>query len=429
MLYSLLLLFLLAAKPNIVLIVTDDQAWHTMQFMPKTNALIGDKGIRFTNAFASTPLCCPSRASILSGQYSHTHGVRGNQHASLFADTTALPTWLQQAGYRTGYFGKYLNTYSTFTPWPYVPRGWSTWKALKEPGYLRYYLVEAYPKRETYYPNYSTSLLAEKAVTFIQGTARGQRMFLYFAPFAPHAPAIPDTQDAGRFAGLPGWRSPSYNEEDTSDKPGWLKKYPLLTKARRDSTDALYRRQVESLQAVDRAVASIVTALSKAGRLANTVIIYTSDNGLSLGAHRWTEKNCVYEECVRVPLLVRGPGILPRTDENLVLNVDLAPSIAEWAGAVPTIQMDGQSFVELTTDPTAPWRDSVLLEALWGQTGTRYQAVRTDRYVYAEYMNEDLELYDLLSDPYQLQNVAEDPAYAPVRAEMKVKLELLRQGQ
>lgn len=426
-----------ASHHDIVVIVADDQSWHMMQFMPRTNTLIGDAGVRFRKAFVSTPLCCPSRASILSGLYSHNHTVLNNfpplGGATHFDDRSTVATWLESAGYATGLFGQYMKDYHSLEPWPYVPPGWTEWRAHKEAGYYDYYLVEnGSVRRYGSEPgDYSVDVLARKAVRFIESTPADTPLFVYFAPYAPHTPAQPAPGDETRFQEVAAYRSPAYDEADMSDKPRWLRDRPRLTRAQRDSTDALYRRQVATLQGVDRAVAGIVDALARTGRLANTAIVYTSDNGLSLGDHRWLNKSCVYEGCIRVPLLVRAPGVLPRLDDHLMLNVDIAPTIAEWAGVRPATKVDGKSFADLLSNADAPWRKTAFLELLgFSRTSTyhraNFQAVRTPRYLYAEYMNGDRELYDLERDPYELENVVSDPAYAEVASRLGGDLERLR---
>lgn len=439
-----LLLLLLAASldaqqpPDIVLIVTDDQPFHMQKFMPRTKALIGDRGVRFQRAFASSPLCCPSRAGILSGQHTHNHGVLDNDApdggAELFDDASTLATWLRQAGYRTALVGKYLNEYSLLEPFPYIPPGWNVWNAFVREKYTDYDLVEkgVVVHYGSSAAEYSTTVLADKAVQFINQTARTRPLFLYLAPFAPHFPAKPAPAHAGSASGVPPYRPANYNEPDVSDKPTWVQALPRLTPAQIDSVDnRIYRRMIESLQEVDRSVERVVNALQSKGRLANAVIVFTSDNGYSLGAHRWIRKSCPYEECIRTPLLVRAPGVSPRTEQALVSNIDLAPTFAELAGVTPPAGVNGMSLLPLLRNPRTPWRDAVLLEFLGSPEGvtpapTNFQAVRTARYLYAEYTNSERELYDLAVDPQQLSNVAGDPAYASTVASMKVKLETLR---
>ncbi|MBA2564619.1 MAG: sulfatase [Gemmatimonadetes bacterium] len=419
---------------DIVLIVTDDQPWHTLQFMPNTNALIGDAGVRFSNAFASTPLCCPSRASILTGLYTHNHGVKSNASPSggarLFQDASTLATWLKAAGYRTALLGKYLNEYNRLTPWPYIPPGWDEWQAFVFTKYYDYTLVEnGIEVRYGRAPEeYSTDVLTKKAVRFIESAPSGQRLFLYYAPFAPHGDPVPAPRHRGTMRTLQGWRPPSYNEADVSDKPAWVRNLAALTLAGQDSTDRFYRKQVETLLAVDDGVADIVAALDRSGRLGNAAIVYTSDHGLALGEHRYTrQKNCFYESCVRVPLLVRAPGAQPRVDPSLMLNVDLAPTIAQWAGVTLPAAVNGRSFAPLLSNPESPWRDAALLEVLGGSSvPPRFQGVRTSRYAYAEYRNGERELYDLQVDPDQTTNVHADPAYASTASTLHARLAELK---
>jgi uncharacterized repeat protein (TIGR01451 family) len=225
--------------------------------------------------------------------------------------------------------------------------------------------------------------------------------------------------------GVPPYRPPNYNEADVSDKPRWVRGLPLLDQAKQDFVDFKYRRRLESLQSVDRAVEAIVNALSDTGRLDNTVLIFFSDNGYSLGAHRWIPKDCVYEECSRAPLLVRAPGVTPHTEDALIQSTDITASIREWAGVTDPVKLDGKSFVSLLSNPGAPFRDSILLEEPGIGPNYNYQAVRTQQYLYAEYANSlqttpaDTELYDLNADPYELQNIVSDPGHADVVAQLK----------
>ena len=422
---------------DIVLILTDDQGTNTLQYMPRTRALIGQQGVEFTNAFASTPLCCPSRASILTGLYTHNHNVLTNfgpaGGATVFADTSTVATWLEARGYRTGYLGKYLNDYIKLQPWPYIPPGWTDWQAFKSPDYYQYTIVSgaAEVPHGSAPADYSTDVLADAAVDFIATTPASQRLLLVVAPYAPHYPAQPAVQDVGAFSHLPPLRPPSYAEGDVSDKPLWVQGLPAVTQLQSDSSDALFRRQVESLQSVDRAVERIYNALAAAGRLDSTVLIFTSDNGLSFGEHRFFTKNCVYEECIRVPLLIRAPGTLPRQDGHLVELIDLAPSIAGWAGiGPPPARVNGLDLGPLLARSDAPWRSEILLEVLAQTMAPAVEepffAVRTDRYLYSELVTGEVELYDLQADPFQLTNLAADPGMAGLRVQLKALLDRLK---
>jgi N-acetylglucosamine-6-sulfatase len=420
---------------NIVLILTDDQPYHEQQFLPLTDSLLGQNGVTFTNYFVSTALCCPSRATTLTGLHSHHHGVLTNiapqGGAASFSDTSTIATWLQARGYRTGLFGKYLNQYDTLTPWPYVPPGWSRWFAFVKPWYYGFQIVDrttivTYPATPFTSTNYSTNVLAKAAVSFIEYTPPKQPLFLYFAPFGPHAPAIADVADEGKFDSLPPYRPPNFNEPNVSDKPTWVRRLPLMTESEIVTADTIYRNQAEALQSIDRAVASILGALKRTGRLSRTVIIYTSDNGYSLGSHRWIRKSCVYEECIRQPLIVRAPGVTPRVDTHLVENIDLAPTIAEFAGTVPASPVDGRSFVGLLHDPLAEWRSEILLELMAGDAWKQFSAVRTGEYLYVEYIKGDREFYDLRVDPFELHNAVGDPANAATVADLQARLAELK---
>jgi arylsulfatase A-like enzyme len=422
---------------NIVLILTDDQRFNTMQYMPITMSLIGNQGVQFTNAFASTPLCCPSRASILTGLYTHNHHVITNfaplGGAPAFVDTSTIGTWLQDAGYRTALIGKYLNDYNKLTPWPYRPPGWSVWQAFKLPEYYNYTLVVG--TNEVHYTfapqDYSTDVLTARAVQFIQSTPDSQPLFLYYAPYAPHGPAIPAQQDIGTFNNLPLWRPPSYNEADVADKPVWVQNLASVSQAKSDSNDLFRENQIESLQAEDRAVGQIIQALADAGRLDSTAIIFASDNGITWGEHRYFTKNCAYEECIRVPLMIKAPGVLPRQDDHLVELIDLAPTMAFWARLpAPPAKVNGRSLAPLLTNANAPWRSEILLEVLARlqppATEALFSAVRTDRYLYSELTTGEKELYDLQNDPFELDNLSGDPAMVGLMAQLKTLLDPLK---
>jgi N-acetylglucosamine-6-sulfatase len=276
--------------------------------------------------------------------------------------------------------------------------------------------------------DYSTTVLADRAVAFIHGVPASQPMFLFFSPSAPHAPGTPHPSDIGRFANFPNWRPRSYNEPNVKDKPLFVRSLPLITTAKMTTSDALHRRQLESLQSVDRAVAAIIVALQATGRWANTLFIFLSDNGFSWGEHRLLDrKSCPYEECSRVPFVIRVPGVPARTDTSLVANIDLAPTIAEWAGVTPAVDINGTSLLGLLRDPATPWRTALLIEQLgFAALHTDYQGVRTARYMYAEYQNGEAELYDLVTDPHQLTSVVNHPDYSAIRASLQAALATLQ---
>lgn len=427
--YAALLLILLTAgaagarpvvlRPHIVLVLTDDEDARIHAFLPKTKALLEDRGTAFGNAFVPYPLCCPSRAALLRGQYPHNTGVLGNAPPlggfEVFVErgleTSTVATWLQAAGYRTVFAGKYLNGYGERGTDPtHVPPGWTEWYAglggrpyanfdyaLNENGN-----VVRYGQRPE---DYLTDVIAQKAVAAIERAVEsGQPLFLYLAPYAPHSPATPAPRHAGLFedARLP--RPPSFNEPDVSDKPTVTRRQPL-TARQIARMEELYRRRLRSLQAVDDLVETVVRTLARLGQLDRTYLVYTSDNGFHMGEHRLLPgKNLPYEEDIRVPLVVRGPGVRPgQRVEALVLNTDLAVTFAEIAGITPPAFVDGRSLLPLLRGQTVPWRSSVFIQVRT-PTGGGFDAVRTATWKYVSWRNGERELYDLRNDPYELDN-------------------------
>ena len=400
------------ARPNIVVVLTDDQRWDTLSAMPTVQSELVDKGINFANGFVVNSLCCPSRASLLTGQYSHSTGVyvnKGGRGYRAFREESTIATWLQAAGYRTGYVGKYLNGYRG----PHVPPGWSRWVAFTGAGFFNYPLnVDGVPVWYGSEPDdYSTDVLAGEAVSFIEQSP--DAFFLVFAPFAPHAPATPAPRHESAFARLAPWRPASYNEADVSDKPDWVRALPLLAPERQAGIDSFRRSQLRSLLAVDDAVKAIVGALKRTGRLQDTLIVFTSDNGMAWGEHRRAHKEDPYEESIRVPFVVRydALGVAPRVERGLALNIDVAPTLADLGG-VPLPLADGRSLLPLLTTPAIPWRSDFLIEHLRTASGRMptYCGVRTTNSLYVSYETGEEELYDLVADPNQLSNLAADPA-------------------
>jgi len=409
-------------RKNIVLIMTDDQRVDTMQYMPITTSLFSSNTVKFTNATASDPVCCPSRASFLTGLYAHNHKVNTVNLGTSFDDNSTIATWAEEQGYRTGLVGKYMVAYYSKLS-EYIPRGWSHWDAFAKQGnlYSNYTINENGILRSygTGDVNYSTNVIAAKAVNFIETTPASQPLLLYFTPSAPHAPANPASVDAGDFSYLAPWRPPSYNESDVSDKPNWIKKLPLITSTAQSSIDSLRKKQIESLQAVDRAVADIFAALVRTGRLNDTIIVFTSDQGKSWGEHRWTDKECIYEECILIPLWVKTPGGVNATNSDLVQNIDIVPTLTDIAGISSPMSFNGISLKDiLMGQQTGPLRSEALYEFGGVKDSpnrivveTAFSAIRDARYVYAEYTNGDREFYDLLVDPYQLVNQINNPSY------------------
>ena len=444
-------------RPNVILILTDDLDARLLDEhladYPNIRKLASE-GTTFSNAFVTDPLCCPSRATILRGQYAHNHRIVGNwwprggsrKFRVLGLGRSTLATWLQDESYRTVLIGKYMNDYFGTR----VPVGWDDWYAiagnfrstdLNENGRI----VSYEPKR-----HHLDDVLAQKAVGYVRDTsADEQPFFMWLGTKAPHAPAIPAPRHKNTFLDARLARPPSFNEHDVSDKPEWIRDNPPLKPKRIAAMNSLYRDRLRSMLAVDDMIGRLVEALTESGELDNTYIFFTSDNGWHAGEHRLTPgKWTAYEEDIRVPLIVRGPGVAEgRTLSHLVLNNDLAPTFADLAGVGVPSFVDGRSLKPLLSAEPTPeeeWRRAFLVEAAaerrsppshladegsiqplltgdplpegwrqaaragvwsqedWGRPGLK--AVRTEQYLYVEYGTGERELYDLRKDPDQLDN-------------------------
>ena len=422
------------ARPNVVLIIADDMRYDDLEVMPTVKGL-AQRGISFERAYVTTPLCCPSRASLLTGQYARHHGVRANEPPNggvdLFDDRSTLATWLHDGGVRTGLVGRYLNGYRSL----YRPPGWDSWFAIWESSedrslYYRYYANnngddEFYGSSSE---NYSSRVLARRSLQFLRGEPE-RPFLLWLTPRAPHSPATPDERDKGLFRDLVLDTSGSFDEEDVEDKPANIRALPRLDEADRTRLQRFRQRQFQSLQSVDRMVGDVVEALRVDGRLDKTWIIFTSDNGLTVGEHRLPPgKSCVYEECVRVPLVVVPPGGLgqPRTDGRLVANIDLAPTIAELMGVRLAGPVDGQSLVPLLNGRDVQWRDGIVIEQWASEVSDRaFTAVLTDTTKYVAHETGEEELYDLAADPHELRSLAADPAQAEQKRALAERLRAL----
>ncbi|HEV2094555.1 MAG TPA: sulfatase [Rubrobacter sp.] len=435
-----------ADGPNVVLILTDDLDVGLLQrheaHYPNLRELAAE-GTTFENAFVTDPLCCPARATTLRGQYAHNHRIVGNRPplggAEKFLDLgredSTVATWLRAEGYRTALVGKYMNDYHGDR----VPAGWDDWYGvsgghhshdLNENGRIRHYD----PQRHHF-----DDVLAGKAVSSSRRAAEaGAPFFMWVGTQAPHAPATPAPRHEETFpeARLP--RPPSFDEGDVSDKPGWVRDNPRLKQEQISPMQDLYRDRLRSMLAVDEMVGRLTDALEESGELDDTYVFFTSDNGWHAGEHRLTTgKWTAYEEDIRVPLIVRGPGVpAGRALPHMVLNNDLAPTFADLAGADPPDFVDGRSLAPLLDESPTPeedWRSAFLVEAAtelgpsagpplsgdplpdswrhaphegWGRPGL--EALRTEDRLYVEYGNGGRELYDLREDPHQLDNRDEE---------------------
>ncbi len=478
------------SKPNILIIMTDDQDYNSLTakrpdgtpIMPNVKDLLMEEGTTFSKFFATSSICCPSRAGLLTGQYAHNNGILGNHLPGggylkfRKNQNETLPVWLQRAGYHTGFIGKYLNQYGFpvdgVSKCREIPPGWNDWQASIDDSGYRYYdfalnengRIVAYSNPESRTPTdiriwscvdndpttplppfdeykpreYQTYVYTNKAIDYIRNQSTdSQPFFLWLNYFAPHESAslndmppvhpVPAPEDIGVFSNLPLPQPPSFNETDVSDKPWFVQNKPLF-----DSEDIAfiteeYRGRYESLLSVDRGIAQIVNTLKETGQYNNTIIIFLSDNGYVHGEHRLRKgKNYAYEESTHVPLIIVGPGIQKGLSiDKLTANIDLAPTILELGNATSSERtIDGSSLVPLMNNPYLPWRSAILFEHDGVFTGNPSTALRIPGCVYVEYAdNITRELYDLRADPFQLNSLHRNTSWV---AKMKPLLDTLR---
>jgi arylsulfatase A-like enzyme len=424
-------------RPNVVVIVTDDQPFDSLEHRPPVMSYLQgrwsdptDHWVVFPKAVVQTPLCCPSRSTILTGRYAHHTGVLSNADGHRFDESSTIATWLADAGYTTGLVGKYLNGYP-FGRGPYVPAGWDRWDGKQQGDETSVYhdftvIQQGTPVR---YGDqaYSTDVFSRLALDFVRQAPSDHPFFLYFAPTAPHEPWEPAARDVGALAGVPMRAPPSLWEADVSDKPAWVRALPLPTVEERAQLATDRRRADASLLAVDDAVRALLDTLREEGVLQDTVVFFLTDNGYSFGEHRWVSKSCPYDACVRTPFAVRMPGARARTDPRPISLVDLAPTIAELAGVHPTSSVDGVSIAPaLEGRPLASLPRGQLVEFAGDEVIPPWWEVRTQRFAYVEYQTDERELYDLRADPSELRNVVDDPAYAATVAHLADRLASLR---
>jgi len=437
-------------RPNIVVIMTDDQTLESMRVMDNVNSEIAAEGMTFERSYVNFPLCCPSRATLLTGQYAHNHGVLDNEPPAggygVFQSahgTDNLVTWLDGSGYLTGHVGKYFNGYGEDDP-AFVPQGWDEWYGavpsaqqvydyrLNENGSLVRYGADA--------EDFKTDVLTGKAVEFIEEHAPADEPFFldlaYTAPHragpnpSPQAPATtcsaaakPAPRHAHAFDREPLPQPPSFNEADVTDKPFGIRERATVGERGTARLTRRYRCMLESLLAVDEGAGEVMDALERSGEVEDTVVLFTSDNGFFYGEHRVTDgKLRHYEPSTRVPLVIRGPGIPANSSTTEpVINADLAPTLLDAAAADPSHPLDGLSLLPLGGDPDLDLDRDLLLES------RHYAAVRGDRYVYVEHGNgRSREMYDLDADPHELENLIGAEHRVRIQADLARRLDALR---
>jgi N-acetylglucosamine-6-sulfatase len=423
-------------RPNIVFVMTDDMEESMLSRMPVVRSRMMGEGVTFDNALVTLSLCCPSRATALRGQYSHNHRIWANDVPDGGAvrfrrrelDESTFATWLQDSGYRTGLVGKYLNN----TEKHYIPPGWDEWDGMV--GMASDHLVNENGRLHQYSREIlMTDVYTEKSLEFLRRAtddASDPPFMLWAGTYAPHLAADYDEHDADLYKDTPLPRPPSFNENDVSDKPEWIRDMPLLKSSQIKTLSKQHRDRLRSLRDVDQMVGKILKLLEERGELDNTYVVFTTDNGMQTGQHRLMKKSTPYEEAAGIPLVVRGPGVPAGVvRDQLVINNDFAPTFADWADTGVPGFVDGRSFAPLLRQdppPDSEWRTAVLneLDQKKGFYIPDYEAVRTDTQTYVRWKTGERELYDLRSDPYELENVY-DEADRLTLARFKTRAELL----
>lgn len=486
-------------RPNILVVMTDDQAATDTAYMPNVKRLLERQGTTFSDAVDSFPLCCPARATFITGQYAHNHGVAGNFYPygwyGMKHRNNTLPVWLRRAGYRTGLIGKWLNGYGALKHTE-IPPGFDIWRGLLDVSAYDYFnfmmnvngrlrswgdrayaealvefaKAEALPginsladllklSNRLFRPgwfgtqetkNYSPDVTGRVTEELVRGERRSRKpFFIWWAPASPHREDVngavrgkpgPDPRPAPRYAKavsrlrLP--RPPSFNEADVSKKPRLLRELPKMTEAQIAKLQLNYQGRIGALMAVDDHVKKLVSVLRQTNQLKNTLIVFVSDNGWVQGQHRILgDKFVPYQESIHVPFILRGPGVRAnRTVSRTVSNIDFAPTLLAAAGARPGRTQDGVSLLPAAAGRAQPPARAIELEAtgpLFMAEGLPmaydkpYKGVLAGRWKFIRWSYGDQELYDLRRDPYEMHNLAADPAYAAIKARLDVKLRAL----
>ena len=433
-----------AVRPNILVLMTDDQTVESMRVMPNVKTLIADQGVTFDNSFVSYSLCCPSRSTFLTGQYAHNHGVWGNAAPNggyyKLDSTNTLPVWLQRAGYQTIHLGKYLNQYGTRNPRE-IPPGWGQWYGTPDPSTYRYLNYQINENGNLVQfgntaADYKTDVESRLAVDLISHQAADPRPFFMWVAFlAPHSGGprdaddpsgvstpSPAPRDKNRFANEPLPRPASFNEADVSDKPAAIRNRALIAPARINAIRENYQQRLESLLAVDDAVAQIVNELARTGSSTTP----TSSSPRTTASSRRAPHSAGEGRPLRTVdpraaahAWARDPGGQHRS--QFVANIDLAPTIVQATGAQPGRVMDGRSLIPFAKDKLLQSGRDILLET------PTYAGVRSPNWLYAEHVTGEKELYNLARDRDELNSLQTNPEYDRMEANLALRLARLRQ--
>jgi N-acetylglucosamine-6-sulfatase len=415
-----------AGRPSFVVVVSDDLDVRLFEHLPWLGDEFRKGGVSFPRAYVTTALCAPSRASILTGRYAHNHGVlkTAPPHGGIETfvasglESETVAAHLKRAGYRTGFVGKYVNGYPRGVAENYRPPGWDFFvaplEALRPERYWGYWLNDDGERVEfgDADGHYLDDVLAERALRFLrQATAGSDPFLLVVMPYAPHFPMLAPSRHASRWFDERVMQSPSFNEADVRDKPIWVQANPRLSPAEEDRVLRQQRLRFTSMLATEDLLRDALAVLQRAGRADDTYLMFSSDNGILMGEHRLTlRKANNYEEAIRVPLVIRGPGVARGVERpHFALNVDLAPTMLDLAGLAVPDSMDGRSLAPLLKPggEATPWRQDVMVEYFSGPGG-RSSALRTDGWLYHEAESGERELYDMRADPYQMHSLHEE---------------------
>jgi N-acetylglucosamine-6-sulfatase len=441
---------------NIVFVLSDDHRYDFMGFMESAPAFLetpnmdrmARQGAHLANAFVSTSLCSPSRASILTGQYMHHHKIVDNQRPEP-EGTVFFPKYLQEAGYRTAFIGKWHMGHDSDDPRP----GFDHWASLKGQGTYLNPTLNINGERKTF-EGYTTDILANQALTWLEEDRDPDHpFFLYLSFKAVHYPFTPADRNKGRYANDEVERPETManTERNYQTQPHWVRerRYSIHGVDHMEtgpydndpvpSFDRLYRQYAETVTGLDENLGSVLDYLDQAGLRDSTCVLYMGDNGFALGEHGFYDKRDAFEESIRVPMLAYAPGLIaPETTvTQMVQNIDIAPTLLDLAGVQPpaSAHMDGRSFLPLLQGQSVSWRDSILYEYYWEwnfpATPTVF-AIRSERYKYIFYQGlwDRDGFYDLKTDPHERHNLIDVPAYAEQIETMKKQLfdELERRG-
>lgn len=407
-------------RPNVVVILTDDQRNDSIAAMPYVSSR--QDWVEFDQALVNTSLCCPSRATLLTGLTSDHHGIRRNEDAPKFDGRVTIADRLDAAGYETGFFGKYLNAF----PWGrepgYRPDGWDRWVSYSgTQAYRNFDLNVDGTVTRTDPVEHSTDLFTDAATDFIDGAAGEQPFFALVSYFAPHGPSTPADRHENTIVPEPLFDE-RFLEADVTDKPRWIRRQPL---PRRREMIEIREEHDRALLAVDEGVEAIFGALAAAGELDETIVIFSSDHGIAMGEHRYDKKTCPYEVCSRVPLLVRMPGLAGREEGALVSNIDLMPTIADYTRVDPG-PVDGTSLRPLFERTSRKIHNGILLRRARGAKNKLFSAIRTRRYKFVIYTKtKERELYDLRRDPLELDNLLYEGSKKSVKKSQRLKKRLV----